>query len=138
MAAALSTAAERKVAPSFQLNRHLTKIINRKTHRLLVRKDFLRVSGSAIRFVAPGFVLQKSKDMGDAPRYGLTATKKLGSAVVRNRARRRLRALAEQHLIEKALPYDYVLVAREAIIERPFTQLVADLEKALRVLKCQK
>ncbi len=71
-------------------------------------------------------------------RYGLTATKKLGNAVARNRARRRLRALAQGHLIPYAAPCDYVLVAREAIITREFTQLISDLEKALKVLKCQK
>lgn len=111
---------------------------NPKQNRLLVRADFLRVAGSGIRFVSPGFVLQKAKEESSLPRYGLTATKKLGNAVVRNRARRRLRALAEQHLLPHAASYDYVLVAREAITTREFPQLVADLEKALKVLKCQK
>jgi ribonuclease P protein component len=111
---------------------------NPKQHRLLSRSDFLRVAASGVRFVAPGFVLQKAKETSDLPRYGLTATKKLGNAVIRNRARRRLRALAEQHLLPQAMAFDYVLVAREAMVSRSFEQLVNDLDKALKVLKCQK
>ncbi|MDX1923211.1 MAG: ribonuclease P protein component [Alphaproteobacteria bacterium] len=111
---------------------------NPKNNRLLVRSDFLRVAASGIRFVSSGFVLQKSKEEASLVRYGLTATKKLGNAVARNRARRRLRALAENHLLKLATPGDYVLVAREAIATREFTQLISDLEKALKVLKCQK
>jgi ribonuclease P protein component len=116
----------------------LTTNNNPKINRLLIRAHCLRVAASAIRFVAPGFILQKSKEASDVPRYGLTATKRLGNAVVRNRARRRLRALAERHLLPNALAFDYVLVAREGIVNRPHAQLVSDLEKALKVLKCQK
>lgn len=111
---------------------------NPKQHRLLVRADFLRVASSGIRFVAPGFVLQKAKEESSLVRYGLTATKKLGNAIIRNRARRRLRALAEQYLLPHAASFDYVLVAREALTSRSFAQLISDLEKALKVLKCQK
>lgn len=98
----------------------------------------MRVGGSGIRFVSPGFVLQKAKEESEHARYGLTATKKLGNAVVRNRARRRLRSLAEQHLLPHAAAFDYVLVAREGIISRSFEQLINDLDKALKVLKCKK
>jgi ribonuclease P protein component len=130
MAAALSLLAVRKVVRSLPPKT--------KQHRLLVRSDFLRTAASSIRFVSPGFILQKAKETSSLPRYGLTATKRLGNAVVRNRARRRLRELAEQHLLHNAMPFDYVLVAREGILSRPFAQLVVDLEKALGVLKCQK
>jgi ribonuclease P protein component len=116
----------------------LKKTNDPKKNRLKVRAGFLRVAASAIRFVSPAFVLQKAKEPADIVRYGLTATKKLGNAVVRNRARRRLRALAEGTLLVKAMPYDYVLVARDGITTRPFATLVSDLEKALKVLKCLK
>jgi len=96
------------------------------------------VAASGIRFVAPAFVLQKSKEESALPRYGLTATKKLGNAVVRNRARRRLRALADNHLVPKALAFEYVLVARDGTLTKPFADIVRDLEKALKVLKCLK
>lgn len=109
-----------------------------KPNRLKVRAEFLRAAASGVRFVAPGFILQKAKTEIDKVRYGLTATKKLGNAVTRNRARRRLRALAEGTLLIKAMPGEYVLIAREAALERNFAQMQSDLEKALKVLKCHK
>jgi len=65
--------------------------------RLKRRADFLLVAGSRRKYVTPGFVLQaRARDAAapvprDAVRVGFTATRKLGGAVVRNRARRRLR-----------------------------------------------
>lgn len=110
----------------------------KKESRLLRRAEFLRTAASSIRFVAPGFVLQKARETGLHVRYGLTATKKLGNAVARNRARRRLRVLAEKILRVQALPCDYVLVARSGALSLPFAALEADLAKALRVLRCLK
>ncbi len=69
------------------------------------------------------------------PRYGLTATKKLGGAVIRNRARRRLRAVAEK-VLPKAKAGDYVLVARPGAVTRNFRAMHRDLEKALKKLSC--
>ncbi len=65
-------------------------------------------------------------------RFGFTATKTLGGAVVRNRARRRLkeavRLAGGAHAVEG---YDYVLIAREGTVQRPFPELIKDLERAL-------
>ncbi len=65
-------------------------------------------------------------------RFGFTATKGLGGAVIRNRARRRLkeavRVAAPSHAMEG---YDYVLIAREGTVQRRFTELIKDLERAL-------
>jgi len=67
-----------------------------------------------------------------AARFGFTVSKKIGSAVVRNRVRRRLRALAaalEPSQVRRG--YDYVLIARPGAAERPYRDLKADLELAL-------
>jgi ribonuclease P protein component len=70
---------------------------------------------------------------------GLTASKKVGNAVARNRARRRLRALARELLPVCATPgYDYVLIARAATVGRPYAGLREDLRGALRRLKLLK
>lgn len=65
-------------------------------------------------------------------RFGFTVTKSLGGAVVRNRARRRLkeavRLTGPAHAVEG---YDYVLIAREGTVQRRFTELIKDLERAL-------
>jgi len=65
-------------------------------------------------------------------RVGFTASKKVGNAVVRNRARRRLKALAAIVLASEAAPgCDYVLVARTATPDIPFDRLVQDLRRGL-------
>jgi ribonuclease P protein component len=105
--------------------------------RLLRRSEFLAVSSQARKWVTPGMIVQvmPRPDSGQI-RYGLTASRKVGGAVQRNRARRRLRALAEALLSLAAFPpADVVLIARTATITRPFAQLQADLLQALARLK---
>lgn len=66
------------------------------------------------------------------PRFGFTVTKKLGSAVIRNRIRRRLKAaVAAVQATHARAGYDYVVVARKAAFDRAFETLVADVERAL-------
>ncbi|WP_375287216.1 ribonuclease P protein component [Sphingomonas sp.] len=83
----------------------------------------------------PGFVLlMRPRDDGDpAMRVGFTVTKKIGNAVVRNRMKRRLRALARELLPAEGQPgADHVLIGREGGIERDFAALRTELSKALR------
>jgi ribonuclease P protein component len=104
---------------------------------LAKRADFLRAA-SARRQGTTGFLLQARAREDDAAqvRVGYTASKKIGNAVLRNRAKRRLRALARQVMPTLAQPgWDYVLVARpDATVSRPFADLVADLTGAMRAV----
>ncbi len=109
------------------------------------RPEFLRVARSGQKWVTPGLVLQQGRrpisEQEEASTdaagqsvigYGLTASRKVGNAVVRNRARRRLRALAEAVLPEAGKPgHDYVMIARAETPNRPYMDLMQDLKSAL-------
>ncbi|HEX8512119.1 MAG TPA: ribonuclease P protein component [Allosphingosinicella sp.] len=86
----------------------------------------------------PGFVLLvRPRDDGDTRiRLGITVTKKIGGAVVRNRMKRRFRSLARDLLPDRGIAgADHVLIGRQGGIERDFGLLRAELEKALRKLQ---
>lgn len=101
--------------------------------RLTNRPQFLAAAKGLAR--PCGAVLVQTRDRADgdpAIGVGFTATKKLGGAVVRNRAKRRLReaarALVPLHGIEGA---DYVLIARQSCADREWPRLLDDVKTAL-------
>lgn len=102
------------------------------------RADFLAANGG-FRVSCPAFILliqPRAPDRTDpAPeikRIGITATRKLGGAVARNRIKRRFRALAREVLPEQGIAgADHVLIGREAGLTRDFAVMRADLEQAL-------
>ena len=101
------------------------------------RPEFLRVASKGRKYVTPGLILQACRQDADAGplRVGYTASRRVGGAVQRNRARRRLRAAVAAVMPQHARPgHDYVVVARGAAVHRPFGALVLDLETALRRL----
>jgi len=99
--------------------------------RLTKRAEFLRAA-RGVRRVTPGLTLEICHSEHQTIRAGFTATRKIGGAVVRNRAKRRLRAVAAEVLPLSGLAgTDYVLVARQDTVTRPFESLKADLAQAL-------
>ncbi len=106
--------------------------------RLKRRREFLRVAGARNSAGTHGLVIQASKSHSSATaiRIGFTASKKVGNAVCRNRARRRLKALAGEMMPKHAVAgYDYVVIARGTTPDRSFEALRRDFEKALKRLK---
>jgi ribonuclease P protein component len=104
--------------------------------RLKIRREFLYVRDGT-RYAARSLVLQARARAAGADedphlaRFGFTASKTLGGAVVRNRARRRLKEAVRLTGPSQAMEgYDYVLIAREGTVQRPFTALIKDLERA--------
>lgn len=105
--------------------------------RLLKRSDFLRVQ-SGRSFAVPSFVLKMrpcpsdQEQNADLARFGFTVTKRLGSAVIRNRARRRLKEAVRLVAPEQARGgFDYVLIGRQGALDEAFGDIVEDLRTAL-------
>lgn len=97
------------------------------------RADFL-AAARARRQGMPGFLLQGRRRDDDGPaRIGFTCSKKIGNAVARNRAKRRLREVARLGLPKLGQSgWDYVLIGRpQATIERNFADLQADFVRAM-------
>jgi len=101
------------------------------------RAEFLAVAAHRKKWVAPAFIMQVAPRPADSTTqcgFGLTASKKMvGIAVQRNRARRRLRALAREVLTDHALAgHNFVFIARSAALTADYAQMRADIEKALK------
>ena len=101
--------------------------------RLTSRPQFLAAAKAMAR--PCGGVLVQARDRRDedpAIGVGFTATKRVGGAVVRNRAKRRLREAARALLPQHAVPgCDYVLIARHGCADRPWERLLDDVKTAL-------
>ena len=104
------------------------------------RRDFLFVQQKGVRQVMTHFILQaavKPASTVSQPafcyRTGVTASKKVGNAVARNRAKRRMRALFRKLECDHAPSgTDYVLVARHSLVQAAWTELVADFSIAAK------
>jgi ribonuclease P protein component len=128
MAPLTSTAAGEGVPSAGKLRGNAPRI-----EILKKRADFLRAA-RARRVVTPGFILQiRDREPKGTIRVGFTCSKKVGNAVARNRAKRRLREVARLILPEGGVPgTDYVLIGRAKVTAAlPFDQLQSDLRGAL-------
>jgi ribonuclease P protein component len=95
------------------------------------RADFV-AANRGLRVSRPGFVLLARPNGGAGQRFGITVTKRIGNAVVRNRMKRRLRVLLRELLPTLGLAdTDHVLIGREGGIERDFALLRNELHAAL-------
>ena len=117
-----------------------TPVVSLCLSTMTKRADFLSAARYGHKSVASMTV--QAHDRADSltqMRVGYTCSKKVGNAVARNLAKRRLREVARFVLADQGLAgYDYVLIGRQKITaSRPFHQLIKDFEFALKALHCQ-
>jgi ribonuclease P protein component len=106
--------------------------LTRTVGRVTARRDYLAANRGK-RAATPGFVLiAHVRASGSDMRTGFTVTKKIGNAVVRNRCKRRLRALARDVLPEHGLAgTDHIFIGRQETATRDFMVMRAELVAAL-------
>ena len=104
--------------------------------RLKQRADFLAAASGA-KVATAAFVLQgRNRDDGGPARIGFTVSRKVGTAVERNRVRRRLRDIVRRAAADSLRAgHDYVLVGRRTALSRQFDQMIDDFRNALRRLE---
>ena len=114
--------------------------IGNPIQRLVRRSEYLKVARARKYVVTKGLILQfETKDLkadGSAYRVGYTVSKKVGNAVTRNRARRRLKSVVNDVLsssIEQ--PLDLVLIGRADTLKRTYDELLEDFRFALKSVR---
>ena len=115
----------------------MRKAQNNPVERLVRRSQYLRVARARKYIVSKGLILQfEIKDPnegGNKHRVGFTASKKVGNAVVRNRARRRLKSVVNDVLTSREeQPLDLVLIGRANTLKRSYDELLSDFRFALK------
>ena len=113
----------------------------KREFRLTRSLDYKRVRRTGKSFAHPLLVLiiAPTRDKSGV-KIGITTGRSVGKAVDRNRAKRRLRALADNYLSTIQLGWDIIIVARQAIVKAPFTSIQQAFEMQLKrsgILKAQ-
>ena len=115
----------------------MRKVQNNPVERMVRRSQYVRVARARKYVAAKGLILQfEIKDPnedGNKYRVGFTVSKKVGNAVVRNRARRRLKSVVNDALTSsEERPLDLVLIGRVSTLKRSYDELLGDFRFALK------
>ena len=106
--------------------------LNTSLGQLKQRSEFLFVRDGKYRAQGALVIQMRENPEHYEIKVGFTATKKIGNAVIRNRAKRRMRHIAREILPLHGMPgHDYVFIARNGAVKRPFSLLLADAKTAL-------
>ena len=106
-----------------------------------IRDDFIKIAKRGKSSSQSGLILQVFKNLKISKnskfnkRIGITVTKKIGTAVIRNRCRRKLKVVANEIILNYGKDsIDYVLIAKKETLDRDINLLKLDLKKALKEL----
>ena len=115
----------------------MRKVQNNPVERMVRRSQYVRVARARRYVAAKGLILQfeikAPNEGGNRHRVGFTVSKKVGSAVVRNRARRRLKSVVNDVLTSsEERPLDLVLIGRVSTLKRSYDELLGDFRFALK------
>ena len=115
----------------------MRKVQNNPVERMVRRSQYVRVARARKYVAVKGLILQfEIKDPnegGNKHRVGFTVSKKVGNAVVRNRARRRLKSVVNDVLTSsEEWPLDLVLIGRASTLKRSYDELLGDFRFALK------
>ena len=112
-----------------------------KMQTLKKRKDFVLSNKFAKKIFSKNFIIQKYTNLDNKKaclKFGFTASKKIGNAVCRNRAKRRMRSLVNRFIKEQVLYFDnkssYVLVAKSSLNKALFINLYSEMQQCLSKL----
>jgi ribonuclease P protein component len=111
----------------------------RRGDRLRERRDFQRVSRDGVRTNSPSFIVlaapRRNAEQQQNPRLGITASRRVGPAVVRSLVKRRIREWFRQHREDLPVSRDIVVIARSSAATAPWAQIEAELSASAAQLR---
>ena len=108
------------------------------------RSDFIRSNKFSKKIYTPHFIIQKleSNENENIPHFGFTITKKIGSAIVRNKIKRRLKSIIRELLKYRDkyfdLSFNYILICKKEIVKVSYSDLQDELMKKFKSNKTNK
>lgn len=109
-----------------------------KRYRLRNNREFKKVYNKGKNFWNRNLILYKNENKLEVSRLGITITKKFGNAVVRNRAKRRLKEIYRLYLYRIKDGYDIIIIPKKNVIDLSYEDLKSALEHILRISKLLK
>lgn len=111
----------------------------KKEYRLRKNQDFQRIIGKRKRYFNADLTVHIDQKEGEQARIGLSVSKKVGNAVIRNKIKRQLRMMLLEVVEFESFPYDMVIIVRKTFLEHSYQTNKNNLENLLkRYIKCSR